>query len=440
MHKGLLFTLATATLVCSCIVAYQEKTTMPVTVIDSEAVAFTSTKVGFTTSADGALVQFAPTPDGPWYGAVFVGALSPEEFCPPAIASYWRTNGPEVSATYEAVSPTVVWIDDEGDEIDFNSIVSVSTAADARLEISPDGVTWFPFVTVQAGRVWTGKLFSAFVRTNGPTVTAGFWPAASGGGATGPAGGVLVGTYPNPSGLRGRDSTNAIEATNPGGGPTQALAITRTDGVGALRLEGFTNNAGAGGPAGIRAGGGSTVGGLVTLEGGNGPTGGIAHIGGGVGLIGAGGNVELAGGSSGAAEGGNILLEGGNALTEDNKGYVEIPRSRFVLRPYAAIPLTVVGNTIPSYAATVDVANNTGGGLILTSTPTILPGERDGQLLIVRNAGDDDVTLRGDSIFPGSGLLIGGTGTAALTSGSTAMFSWFAAQNTWVMVSVSINI
>ncbi len=131
---------------------------------------------------------------------------------------------------------------------------------------------------------------------------------------TGPAGGVLHGTYPNPDGLApiagvipiiGGDT---VQHTDDGTGATDGADFTTragdaTDGIGGSRVDRAGDASGTG------------IGGEYSARAGNGTSGGSASLTGGSSSAGAGGSANLYGGASSAGVGGSLVAGAGNGTT-----------------------------------------------------------------------------------------------------------------------------
>lgn len=110
-----------------------------------------------------------------------------------------------------------------------------------------------------------------------------------------------------------------------------------------------------------------------------------------------------------------------------------VPHAAVAQEALATQAITAAGQTIShgSYAplTTKTISNNTGGAITLTSNPNIEDGLVDGQILVLRWGGAQNITLT-----HGNGVVLGGAANKAGTPGDYMILRWAASQDAWEQV------
>ena len=110
-----------------------------------------------------------------------------------------------------------------------------------------------------------------------------------------------------------------------------------------------------------------------------------------------------------------------------------VPSAGVAHEALATQAIAAAGNTIThgSYApvTTKTISNNTAGPITLTSNPNIEDGLVDGQILILRWGGAQNITLT-----HGNGLALGGAANKAGTPGDYMILRWAATLDLWEQV------
>jgi len=340
-------------------------------------------------------------------------------------------------------------------------IMPPQATPDFEVQGSPDGASWFSNGQPEGAPQRANTAWGAFryLRARAETAISldvvGFGKAGGGGAPTGPAGGVLGGTYPNP------DTLVANEAL---GGDDFALPIDVTNataGIGAVQVGPFdpaaastagrivyfkaedgglsdgVGNGGDGGTTGVTGGrGGNGVGatspgngGMLSLRGGPAGGGGVGNA--------DGGDVEINGGArvgSGARGDvrigdndlttGNVLIGpiGGTANVTAFGAYFQIASARY--RRDGVVQLVPAAGTTLEPRPYGRLANTSGGAVTITSTPSIdEAGISDGTRVMLANVGAaaDDIVLQDEATLPGSRLTLGAA-TRTLAQGGVIEF------------------
>lgn len=317
---------------------------------------------------------------------------------------------------------------------------------DFEVQGSPDNASWFsngqPVGAPQrANTAWGAfRYFRARAATAISLQVVGFAKAGGPGNPIGPAGGVLAGTYPDPSAVKAfvHDGTVwyvPVDVSNLGGGetaviaPTPAQAANETDGV----KMGLTSQAGGNATAAGAAGNGGDLtvaaanggDGSATFAGGDGgsvlatagDSGADAGAGGGNGgdytiRAGDGDGVTGQGGDFNADAGAGPLNNGDMNLGTNNARIVTVGNPNLATNvfkadapnvgSYEGPPAVIGAATVLSGFIVQEVS--AAAPTVLTSTPTIGAPQTFGQRCTIINTGANNITLQDETALAGSTL------------------------------------
>jgi hypothetical protein len=135
------------------------------------------------------------------------------------------------------------------------------------------------------------------------------------------------------------------------------------------------------------------------------------------------------------ADGGNVFIGGGAAGPGTGRtGYARI-NGKLALQPSAVQNIANTAAQVTPNASIVRLNNTTGGALVLGNAPTILDGQVDGQILVLRNRSGAGGTLQfqGEGSLPGSNLLLGAA-TRTLGAKGELVLEWDATEGSWCEV------
>lgn len=109
-----------------------------------------------------------------------------------------------------------------------------------------------------------------------------------------------------------------------------------------------------------------------------------------------------------------------------------------ILQSLSAVTDQIQSGTTPFAVNEITAASS----LTMTSTPTIVAGAADGQILVIRRsaAAGSTVTIQNESVLSGSGLRLDGAANKALTTRDCVVLVWRASASEWFQVApVSVN-